>query len=162
MSHIHCSRLIALLLVGAMSLLVSTQASAQTLRIENVWARATAPGLPTGAVYFEIINPSNRGDRLVGVRTERAPRAELHQTIESGGNSRMQHTPRVRIPANDRVHFAPAGRHVMLMGLTQALAEGEQFSLTLVFENAGPRQISVPVLPPTAMSADHSHNPPSQ
>ncbi len=153
----HAPRLMALVVAAAMSVLVSTQAGAQTLRIENVWARATAPGLPTGAVYFDIINPSNRGDHLVGVRTERAPRAELHQTIESGGNSRMQHTPRVRIPANDRVHFAPAGRHVMLMGLTQALTEGEQFSLTLVFEDAGPRPISVPVLPPTAMSADHSH-----
>ena len=135
--------------------LLSTQTSAEDLRIDNAWARATAPGLPTGAVYFDIINPNPRGDHLIGVRTDRAPRAELHQTIESGGNSRMQPTPRVRIPANDRVVFAPAGRHVMLLGLTEALAEGERFTLTLMFEAAGPREVSVAVKAPTAMGAEH-------
>lgn len=122
--------------------------------IEDVWARATPPGFDKGAVYFELTNNSPRSDALVGVRTERAPRAELHRTIEEGGNSRMVHTPRVAIPAESEVIFEPGGRHVMLMGIKSALTEGERFTLRLRTEGGGERPVEVQVLAPTAMGAD--------
>ena len=122
--------------------------------INGVWSRATAPGLDRGAVYFELENTGRRGDQMIGVSTPRAPRAELHQTIEEGGNSRMVHTPEVRVPAEGEVIFEPGGRHVMLMGLSESLREGETFDLTLELEHNGPVTLTVDVLPPTAMGAD--------
>ena len=81
-------------------LMVTGMATAKAeITVEGVWSRATAPGLDRGAVYFELENTGRRGDQLIGVSTPRAPRAELHQTIEEGGNSRMVHTPEVRVPA---------------------------------------------------------------
>jgi copper(I)-binding protein len=76
------------------------------------------------------------------------------ETIEGGGNSRMVHTPEVRVPAEGEVVFEPGGRHVMLMGLTESLREGETFELTLELEHNGPVTLTVNVLPPTAMGAD--------
>ncbi|KAF0284546.1 copper chaperone PCu(A)C [Spiribacter roseus] len=124
------------------------------LIIEDAWARATPPGFSKGAVYLEIRNDSRRSDTLVGVHTERAGRAELHRTIEEGGNSRMVHTPRVRVPAEGSVTFEPGGRHVMMMGIDEALTEGERFSLELEAETAGTLRVNVEVLAPTAMGVD--------
>ncbi|RZU99704.1 copper chaperone PCu(A)C [Spiribacter vilamensis] len=122
--------------------------------IEDVWARATPPGFDKGAVYFELTNDSPRSNALVGVSTERAPRAELHRTIEEGGNSRMVHTPRVAIPAESEVIFEPGGRHVMLMGIETALTEGERFTIRLETEDGGELAVEVQVLAPTAMGVD--------
>ena len=122
--------------------------------IEDAWARATPPGFDKGAVYFELSNDNPRGDALVGVSTDRAPRAEMHRTLEEGGNSRMVHTPRVKIPAEAEVIFEPGGRHVMLMGIEEALTEDERFMVRLETEDGGELPIEVQVLAPTAMGVD--------
>ena len=136
-------------------LLAGFAAAAQAeIVIEDAWARATPPGFDKGAVYFELTNTGTRGDTLVGVSSDRAPRTELHRTIEEGGNSRMVHTPRVTIPAEGEVIFEPGGRHVMLMGVEEALAEGERFTIELATEDGGELPVEVQVLAPTAMGID--------
>lgn len=144
------------LLVASVLILSASLAKAD-LHFADVWSRATAPGLQTGAVYFVLRNDHAEGDRIVGVETDRSARVELHQTIEEGGNSRMVHTPEVRVPANGEVIFEPGGRHVMLMGLNEALVEGEVFTITLLFERAGPITLEVDVRAPTTMGHDHDH-----
>mgnify|MGYP000470962172 CR=1 FL=1 len=124
------------------------------LVVDNAWARATPPGFAKGAVYLDIRNDGRRSDTLVGVHTDRAGRAELHRTIEEGGNSRMVHTPRVRVPADSSVTFEPGGRHVMMMGIDEALTEGERFTVELEAETAGTLRVDVEVLAPTAMGVD--------
>ena len=148
------ARLVA---VGLLTAGIGT-ASAEIM-VHDAWSRATPPGHPAGAVYFELVNDGRMGDVLVGVSTERAPRSEIHRTIEEGGNSRMVHTPRVRIPAEGHLSFEPGGRHVMLMGLEQALAEGETYEIVLELEDGGELPVTVEVLPPTAMgSGGHQHD----
>ena len=143
-------RLITLILLAGMATAVSAE-----VRVEGAWSRATAPGLGTGGAYFHLINTGERGDRLIGVRSDRAPRVELHRTIEEGGNARMVHTPTVRVPANGELVIEPGGRHVMLMGLERALTEGETYEIILELERAGDLPITVEVRSPTAMGADH-------
>ncbi|MBS3786313.1 MAG: copper chaperone PCu(A)C [Gammaproteobacteria bacterium] len=142
-------------LLIALVFIASASLAQAEMHFEDVWSRATAPGLQTGAVYFTLRNDRAEGDRMVGVETDRAARVELHQTVEEGGNSRMMHTPEVRVPANGTVIFEPGGRHVMLMGLNEALTEGEVFTITLLFERAGPITLEVDVRPATYMG--HSH-----
>ena len=137
--------LIAFGLVGA--------ASAEIV-VEDAWARATPPGFGKGAVYLELANDGRRSTTLVSVDTDRVPRAELHQTIEEGGNSRMVHTPEVIVPAGEGVSFEPGGRHVMLMGVEESLEEGEKFTITLNTEDNGAIPVQVRVLSPTAMGLD--------
>ena len=144
-------------LAGIGLLIASIGVASAEIRIHDAWSRATPPGHPTGAVYFELVNDSRRGDALVGVRTTRAPRAELHRTIEEGGNARMVHTPEVRVPANGELVFEPGGRHVMLMGLSEALTEGETYQITLELERAGAIPVQVEVRAPTAMGHGHDH-----
>lgn len=142
--------------IAAICLLAPALASAE-ITVEGAWSRATAPGLETGGAYFHLTNTGSRGDRLVGVRTDRSPRVELHQTIEEGGNARMIHTPEVRIPAGGELIFEPGGRHVMLMGLETPLQEGERYEIVLELERGGDLPIDVEVRAPTAMDAGHDH-----
>jgi len=49
------------------------------------------------------------------------------------------------IPAGQPVTLKPGGEHIMLMGLNGPLREGQSFPLTLTFEKAGAREVTVAV-----------------
>ena len=58
---------------------------------------------------------------------------------------RMRPLENIVVPAGASVTLQPGGHHVMLMGLTAPLKEGDSFPLTVVFENAIKMQTSVKV-----------------
>jgi copper(I)-binding protein len=102
----------------------------------------------SGAVFFEIVNRSaTEPDRLVSAASDVAQRVELHtHLIDAQGMARM-------IEVEDGFAVAPGathvlqrgGDHVMLMGLTRPLADGDTFELRLTFEREGEVSIKVPV-----------------
>lgn len=115
------------------------------IHVADAWSRATPPGLDAGAAYFVIHNNGGANDRLIGVSSPVAARAELHRTTTEGGLAQMRHATAVDVNSGERVLFAPGGRHVMLTGLKQPLREGDTFPLVLKFEKAGSVQIPVEV-----------------
>ena len=128
--------------------------------IQQVWSRAMPPSAPSGAVYFSLQNPANEADRLIGVRTERAERAELHTHVHEGEIMRMQQVEAVEVPASGEVEFKPGGYHVMLFKLSEPLAAGDRFPLTLIFENAGEVTVEVTVREqaPEGHGESHMHH----
>lgn len=70
----------------------------------------------------------------------------LHETVVMDGIASMPHAMAVPVPAGQTVALAPGGFHGMLMGLTQALATGDTFPLTLTFQTAGEVTVTVDVL----------------
>jgi copper(I)-binding protein len=134
----------------AAGLALATAASAQTSQpeITNAWARATAGTSQPGVAYLTIQSPTP--DRLVAASTPVAKSAELHTMSMSGGVMQMRSVPGIDIPAGQPVSLKPGGEHIMLMGLDHALREGQHFPLTLTFEKAGTREVSVAVGKPGA------------
>jgi periplasmic copper chaperone A len=65
----------------------------------------------------------------------------------------------IDIPAGQPVSLKPGGEHIMLLGLAQPLHEGQTFPLTLTFEKAGSRAVTVTVKKPGAAgpAAAHQH-----
>lgn len=55
----------------------------------------------------------------------------------------MREVDRIEIPAGESVELKPGGYHVMLLELAAPLEVGQQFTVTLTFEQAG--DIAVPV-----------------
>lgn len=111
--------------------------SAGGLVIEHPAIPATAATAKTAAGYLVIENTGSAADRLVAIRAD-FPRAELHSTeTDAAGVSRMVPVETLEIPAGATVTLAPRGLHVMFMGLTAPLAEGETVDAVLVFEHAG-------------------------
>jgi len=107
------------------------------LVIDKVWARATLrTGAPTGA-FLGIRNTGGAADRLIGVSSPLAKKAEIHQSAMTDGVMKMRHVMHVEIPAGKMVMFKPGGFHIMLMGMTKAIKAGAHVPLTLTFERAG-------------------------
>jgi copper(I)-binding protein len=119
--------------------------SAGDIHIEHPWSREMPPVAPTAAAYFVVHNKGSEADRLLGVATPHAGRAELHEHIHADGLMKMQQVPSVAIPAGGEVKFAPMGYHVMLFNLKQQAKDGERFPLTLTFEQAGAVEVEVAV-----------------
>ncbi|MFV0455021.1 MAG: copper chaperone PCu(A)C [Pseudomonas sp.] len=162
-------RLVATFLLGTASLTAlandhthahSHASKAQAFEITQVWSRAMPPSAPTGAVYFSLRNPSGQADRLTGAHTPRAERAELHTHVHKGDMMRMEQVEAVEVPADGQVAFEPGGHHVMLFKLSEPLAAGDHFPLTLVFEQAGEVtvEVSVQEQPPQGHGDSHMHH----
>ena len=115
------------------------------LEIAHPWSQELPPNAPTVAAYFVISNPGKTDDRLLGVSTPHAGKAELHEHIHADGLMKMQQVQNVAIPAGGEVQFAPMGYHVMLFNLQQQARDGERFPLTLTFEKAGAVEVEVAV-----------------
>jgi copper(I)-binding protein len=124
------------------------------LVVKDAWARATPPGAAVAAGYLTIVGGAE-GDRLIGARSEVAAMTQVHAVAEVDGVTRMRPAGRVEVAAGATVVLAPNGLHLMLMSLSRPLVAGERFVVTLTFERAGARDVSVVVIapgqaPPTA------------
>jgi copper(I)-binding protein len=126
-------------------LLIANGAMGQTgqLEIKTPWARATPGHAENGAAYVTIVSPTT--DRLTAVSSPVAKKVELHTMSMEGGVMRMRPLAAIDIPAGQTVTLSPGGMHIMLLDLAQPLREGQSFPLTLSFDHAGARQVTVAI-----------------
>src|SRR6516164_8112803 len=126
-------------------LVVAGAALAQTneLDVTNAWARATPAKAENGVAFLTI--RTSTPDRLVSVASPVAKKAELHTMEMAGMVMKMRPLAGLDIPAGQPVTLKPGGEHIMLMGLNGPLREGQPFPLTLTFEKAGAREVTVSV-----------------
>ncbi|MBN9526518.1 MAG: copper chaperone PCu(A)C [Alphaproteobacteria bacterium] len=117
----------------------------EALKIEQPWARATATSAKNGAAYVRLVNGGPAVDRLLAASSPVAARAELHTHLNEDGVMKMRQVAAVELPPGATVAFGPSGLHIMLFGLTGPLKQGTTFPLTLTFEKAGSRTVTVTV-----------------
>ncbi|MDA0240387.1 MAG: copper chaperone PCu(A)C [Proteobacteria bacterium] len=116
----------------------------------DAWARPPLTPTGAGAVYLTVVNKTSNADRLVGVKTNAANRAQLHTHILTDGIARMRRVDGIPLKAGGTIKMKPGGFHVMLMRPAAAIKEGAHFALTLVFERAGEVEVQVQVRNATA------------
>lgn len=136
----------------AFALMLSLAAAACTqpasIDVQDAWARETVASATNAAVYMTIT--ASTPDRLVGASTPVAAKTDL-MTMEGGnGAMGMKYLKAIDIPANRPVRLDSGGLHVWLADLKQPLKAGQRFPLTLWFEKAGERQVSVAIVEPAA------------
>jgi copper(I)-binding protein len=126
-------------------LLLPTMALAQQdgVRVEHAWSRPAMQSR-TGVVYLSIIDQSV-SDRLTGVTSPVAARAEVHESFTENGVSKMRGVGPLTVEPGKPLTLAPGGYHIMLMELKQPLKQGDTFPVTLTFEKAGPVTATVTV-----------------
>ncbi len=128
------------------------------LKFGEATAFATAKGASTGAVFLRISNPNPRADNLNSVTATVGTAAELHKTtIDENGTATMRKVRQFAIKSKNHLVLNPAGYHIMILGLTKPLLEGDTFEVTLDFENAKDATIPVKVIAPSADA--HVHHP---
>ncbi|MBV2358502.1 copper chaperone PCu(A)C [Thalassococcus sp. CAU 1522] len=135
-----------ILLAGAAALTLAVPAFAD-ITIEDAYARSAMPNAKTGAAFMIISNSGDADDRLLSVASDVAQRVELHTHIDNGqGMMQMVEVEEgFVIPAGGSHALQRGGDHVMFMGLTGPLVQGEAVTVTLTFEKAGDMVVEIPV-----------------
>ena len=112
----------------------SSDSSGGAVTIADSWTKAT-DGPMTGS--FGVLSNSSSSDITVTAATSPvAGMVELHETVMVDGQMQMQQDPEgFTIPAGGSFTLEPGGYHVMLMGLTGAIAPGQEVPITLTLSN---------------------------
>ena len=119
--------------LGLSLLGLAFQVSAQT-KVDDAWVRATVPTQSASGAFMTLTADSD--SKLLSVATPVAKDVQIHEMSMKNDVMRMGPVKSVDLPAGKAVKLDPNGYHVMLMGLTGQLKEGESVPLTLTVENA--------------------------
>jgi len=145
------SVLLAALAVVLLPLAVAAhEFKAGDLTIGHPWARATAGGGANGAAFLSVANGGKTADRLIAAASPVAAKVELHTHLIEDGVMKMRPVAGIDIEPGAVVELKPGGFHVMLIGLTAPLKEGDSFPLELTFEKVGKVATTVKVESPAA------------
>lgn len=126
----------------SMPLIACTQQP--TIAVKEVWARDSIGRTANAAVYMTI--GSATADRLIGASTPAAKKTDLMTMDGGSGAMAMSYVDAIDIPADEPVSLNPKGLHIWLAGLNQPLKAGQSVPLTLKFEKAGERQVTVSII----------------
>lgn len=133
------------------------------LEIVDPFARTSSIMAQSGAAFMGLVNTGETDCHLVAARSDVAQRVELHTHIEDDqGVMRMVEVEAgFIIPAGGEHALERGGDHIMFLGLTRPLAQGDEVAITLVFDSADDIEIVVPVdlerMPAHGHSHSHSH-----
>ena len=143
--------------LGLSLLGLAFQVSAQT-RVDDAWVRATVPNQSASGAFMSVTADSD--SKLLSVASPAAKDVQIHEMSMKNDVMSMGPVKSVDLPAGKTVNFDPNGYHVMLMGLTAQLKEGDSVPLTLTIENAKGEKETVEVKAPvkalTMEGHDHS------
>lgn len=122
----------------------AAEAAASVTFIDG-WAKAAESGM-TG-VFGSLENTGAADLVVVGVETDAAESAELHEMVDDGSGTMSMRRKDGGFPiaASDHLHLEPGGNHIMLLGLTAPLLAGDEVALTLAFDDGSTLEVTVPV-----------------
>ena len=128
------------------------------LAISGPFTRATLPNAPVGGGFFTVVNNGQEDDRLVSAESAIAKDTQIHEMAMEGEVMKMrQLVDGLVIPAGGSVTLEPGGLHLMFMGLTGPIAEGDKVPVTLTFEKAGAITLDLVAAGSAADAPAHDH-----
>jgi copper(I)-binding protein len=105
----------------------------QQIAVDHAWVRLSAVEANPAAAYFTLHGGATDAT-LIGVSTDGAAKAEMHETMKAGQSmTRMEPVETVQLPAHADVSFKPGGRHVMLFGVKPGIKPGGTMTLSFAF-----------------------------
>jgi periplasmic copper chaperone A len=117
-----------------------------SITVSGAWARATAPGMDTAAIYFTVTD-AGPPDRLLGVTVPGAADAMLHIATHRGAMAGMTMVDSLPLSPGAPLRLQPGGMHVMVTGLGRPWHAGDTIPVVLRFAVAGPVRAMVQVRP---------------
>ncbi len=119
------------------------QSTRRGIEVEEAWIRPPTRQTPEPYAFFTIINNTDRDERLVSVVTRggTATLARLHLGLKTF----VERVEYIDVPAYRSLKLKPGGDFVMLRDSGKDLMPGYTLTLTLRFQNAGSRDIEVPI-----------------
>lgn len=129
--------------------------AADSVRIDNAWARATAPGQKVAAVFMDLTASADRS--LVAAESPAAKQVQLHNMAMENGVMIMREVKEIALAKGRTVQLKPGGLHVMLIDLNGPIPAGATVDLTLVVKNAAGREERIALRAPAKAMANPPH-----
>lgn len=104
-------------------------------------------GTPAAA-YFTIRNGGDAPVRIMTIDVRGAQMAMMHDTVDSGGVTRMDMLADLVVPAHGEVAFTPGAKHVMVTGLGPEIKPNTMSRITFTFDDGDKVSEDLPVVPP--------------
>jgi len=142
-------------LIAIMTAAAGCQGAQPQISIENASAELSPSIYGEGVVYLTIKNAGGK-DTLTGVKVGiPGATADLHE-MRAG---LMVIARKMLIPAQSVVRLQPMETHIMIENMPKDMKEGFAFTLTLVFERSGEKQVPLTLqkakTPPMPMTHEH-------
>lgn len=125
----------SLRLVTASLLLAACSSEPSLPTVSDARFKEPLPGKTVVAGYFNLHNPTAEPLILSAVTANVGNSVEIHRTIRSGDQVRMERLKRLTVAPGETLRFEPGSYHLMLFGI-EALPEATE--VTLTFEGAPP------------------------
>lgn len=106
-----------------------------------------ADSAATGGAYVTVVNADSTAVELTGASSPWATAVEVHETMNHDGMAHMMARTSLPIAPRDSLVMKPGGVHMMLIGLTRALREGDSVPVTLRFSVGDSLALRIPVHP---------------
>ncbi len=122
----------------------SAAPEAASVSVEDAWVKSAEEGM--SAAFGTLENSGDTDVVVVGATTTASPMIELHETVENASGEMIMQAKDggFVIPAGDHLHLEPGGNHIMLMGLSQPIAAGDEITFTLEFEDGSTLEFTAP------------------
>lgn len=121
----------------------------------DAWCRPSPNGAKAGGCYVTLTAATD--DKLTDGSTPRAGSLQVHEMKTENGMMKMAElTAGLPLPAGQAVALAPGGNHLMLIGLTAPLVDGETVPLTFQFASAPTITVQAQVRQPAMDGMDHA------
>jgi copper(I)-binding protein len=122
------------LIVFLVSSLLTGAALADSVKIENAWVRATAPGQKVAGGFMDLTADADM--TLVGGSSPVSNSLELHFMRMENGVMEMREMKEIALPKGKTVRLEPGDLHVMFIGLNQQIKPDQKVPLTLRVKSA--------------------------
>jgi len=122
------------LILALMGLALSVPALADNVKIENAWARATAPGQKVAAGFMDLTADADMA--VVGGSSPVSNSLELHFMRMDNGVMEMRQMKEIALPKGQTVKLEPGGLHIMFIGMKNQIKAGDKVPVTLIVKGA--------------------------
>jgi copper(I)-binding protein len=127
-----------------LALLMAAPPSASKIAIRDAWV--TAPvGKQSMTAGFLTLHNSGADSALTGASCDAIKNLELHKMEESDGKMRMTMVERIALPSGEDVRLQPGGLHLMMIGFTRPIKEGDVLVVRLRFADGSTADVKMPV-----------------
>jgi len=109
--------------------LLAPPALADSVKVENAWVRATAPGQKVAGGFMNLTADADM--TLVGGMSPASKSFELHIMKMENGVMQMRPIKEIALPKGQTVRLEPGGLHVMFIGLNDQIKPGQKVPMTL-------------------------------
>ncbi|MBY6188258.1 copper chaperone PCu(A)C [Marinobacter hydrocarbonoclasticus] len=137
--------------------LLCTFSAMAAIEVQDPQVRAMPPSVPNTAGYL-VLTSTDRDDALLGAKCDGVKTTELHTLLQEDGMMKMRPVEAIELKQGEAVALTQGGYHLMMMGLSQPLKEGEQLSCELQFRHAESKVVPLTVTRAGEEDQGHHHH----